>query len=225
MTKVAELSVDQARKAVAQEVANRAYKYSQELPQGRPEYLTPQQRQIIALHLQGLNFKQVAESIGVSPARASRVIKSAPAARIYDEIAGLHRLQLAALAGPAIEAILHNLKNPNGTIALKAADMILQTQGLYKEAQKADNTAEGVIQRMKEMVGTGELRVRAVQQTTAIEVDTPRPAVPSSEDRKVDSNTHETIEASQIPGLHTKASGKFPLETNLLPSGTEREVN
>ena len=232
MTKVAEISVEQARRAVAQEVANRAYKYSQELPQDRPEYLTPQQRQIIALHLQGLNFQQVAKSIGISPARASRVIKSAPAARIYDEIAGLHRLQLAALAGPAIEAILHNLGNPNGTIALKAADMILQTQGLYKEAQKADNTAEGVIQRMKEMVGTGELRVRAVQQTTtAIEVE-PGPAERGKEQHAPTQlhatdtrEQHETIEASSVPGLSHPASGKFPLETNLLPSGTELEVN
>ena len=122
---------------------------------------------------------------------------------------------------------MQNLKNPNGTIALKAADMILQTQGLYKEAQKADNTAEGVIQRMKEMVGTGELRVRAVQQTTtAIEVE-PGPAERGKEQHAPGANKDqfETIEASQVPGLSPPASGKFPLETNLLPSGTELEVN
>lgn len=218
----ADQTQEQKRLAQAERVRVAAFKYSQELPQERPEYIAPRNRSIIALFLEGFNYRQIAEKVGMSPAGVSRVIKSPSAARVYSEVASLHRLRLAALTGPAIETLMKQLDSPNGTIALKAADMILQTQGMYKEAQKADNTAAGVIASMKEMIQQGQMRVRAIHQTNTV-VEAEPQGSPAERGLGADTHTEETIviDAAQVPGLGESSVGAFPLETTLPQAAQE----
>ena len=104
------------------------------------------------------------------------MIRSAPAQDLIGEVSALHRLELASLTAPALDAVRRNLASSHGPTALKAADMVLHTQGLYKEASRAENSAEDVIQRMLELTTATGAKLRMIEQRSSFDGQSEIPA-------------------------------------------------
>ena len=131
-------------------------------------YFTPLQRQALVLHINGQSHTSIARTLGISPARVAKIVKSREALALLSEVSSLHRMELAALTGPAIETIRQQLENSNGTVALKAANMVLQSQGLLQEKESRQESAEDFIAKITQH-SSG--RFRAIEQrTTAVEI-------------------------------------------------------
>ena len=131
-------------------------------------YFTPLQRQALVLHINGQSHTSIARTLGISPARVAKIVKSREAQNLLADVASLHRMELAALTGPAIEAVRQQLESQNGTVALKAATMVLQSQGMLQEKESRQESAEDFIEKITQHTGG---RFRAIEQrTTAVEI-------------------------------------------------------
>ena len=144
-----------------------------EVPHGRGRQvrrpLSPLERKIVIMHLNGAPYAEIARATGRSPAGISHLLRSARVQEVRQEIDKLYTLEMAALMGPAIEAVRKNLSNPNPTTALKAADMVFQTQGAYRERDTGRaGTAEDVIQRALEVVQADGTQLRMVETRTPV---------------------------------------------------------
>ncbi len=136
-----------------------------------PEYLgtfkkplTELQRQMVALHLNGHANTEIAYMLDCNPAYIGKVLRKPAVRELLSEIAELQKLELAALMVPAIDAIRRNLNSSNASAALKAADMVMQTQGAYgNKAERAD-TAEDVMARLLEVIKADGTQVRIIEQ-------------------------------------------------------------
>lgn len=126
--------------------------------------LTPIHRTVIAMHVKGKSFVEIGKTLHLSANKVRKILTTDVAQEIIGEIASLHRLELAALTMPAIEAVRRNLESAHGNTALKAADMVLNTQGLYKEPESQRVTAEDVITRALEVVQANGVRLRVIEQ-------------------------------------------------------------
>lgn len=116
--------------------------------------VTPAEKQVIALHLNGYGYGAIADLTGGSTRAVSATLRSKKVAELLGEISELYRLELAALLRPAIAAVGKALESGSPAVALKAADMVFNSQGIYKGVEGREQTAEDVIKRALEVVTT-----------------------------------------------------------------------
>ena len=120
--------------------------------QGGLRRLKMKHRRILALHLAGQSNAVVAETLGCKSSYVSQVLND-PLSRTFLEAAYRdYDQEIRALTPLAVEAIRRNLDNPDGQVALRAADLAFKVNGRYESKQDDRPTAEDVIERILERV-------------------------------------------------------------------------
>lgn len=113
---------------------------------------SPLERKILALHLDGYTAAQISHLVGPTPQKIHALLRTSEVQELLAEVAEYHKLELAQLTGPAIGAVRRGLNSGNENVALKAADMVFNSQGINKQTERTDETGEDVVRRMMRVI-------------------------------------------------------------------------
>lgn len=105
-------------------------------------------RVVIALHLQGCDNQEIAEATGYAPATVSAIICNPRSQEIIQSALARCDDKLSALLPQSIDAIRRALRSGDHRHTLKAAELLLRTQGKLTPRDLGDTTAEDVIRRI-----------------------------------------------------------------------------
>lgn len=109
--------------------------------------LTPRNRQVIALHLNGMRHAEIGQLVGLTPNRVTQILNSRAVKELLTDVYQIHDAELTALMGRSIDAVRGALDSRDHKHTLRAAEMVFKTQGKFKEGEHAAETAEDVITR------------------------------------------------------------------------------
>ena len=113
--------------------------------------LSPEHKNMIILHLEGMPAHQIAEELGRSPGHVSSVLRSDLAQALINDYLSFADLEFQALYKLSIDAIRDALQDSDINVRLKAADRYLKTHG-KDEGGKGKDSAEDVITRIMSMI-------------------------------------------------------------------------
>ena len=136
------------------------------VPSEKALVLSALEKQVLQLHLNGYPPQQVGELLGISTRAVSSLLLQGDIQELLGKVSELQTLELAALTGPAIDAVRRQLAK-DGAVSLKAADMVLKTQGLYKAPEGGSETAEDVVKRILEVVASDGTEIRYAEERSA----------------------------------------------------------
>lgn len=138
-------------------------------------------RRAIALHLQGLTGREIDRRLGKGQGWTSALLRDDRVKALLEEAYKEYDQELRALTPKAIDTIRTHLDNPDGNVALRAADMVFKTQGTYQAVEQAKQTAEDVIERVLEHIDPDGTRTRVVERRAVISA-VQNVDIPKSED-------------------------------------------
>ena len=123
--------------------------------------MTPQQIQIILMHITGWRGTEIAHSLSISSATVSRTIHSAACTAILDKWRGQADKELESLMPLSVERMRDALRHPDPDVYLRAVDKVLKARGKYREPAKLGFGAEDAMQKILER--HQQLNVQIVQ--------------------------------------------------------------
>ena len=105
-------------------------------------------RRVIYLHLEGVSNKDIAMSLQRTPAWVANVLRNPTVAPVLEALYSDYDAELRGMTGLAVEAIRSNLEQTgDGSLQLKAADLLFKRQGAYHQEHHGGDNAEAVIAR------------------------------------------------------------------------------
>lgn len=109
--------------------------------------IQPRHQKVISLYISGYKKMDIAELAGYSYDQITNILGSPIVQSYLAAEFDRNTDDLKALMPLAVDAMRKTLMFDHGKIRLTAADMVLKTQGAYKDDPKARETAEDVIAR------------------------------------------------------------------------------
>jgi hypothetical protein len=103
---------------------------------------------MIALHLQGRSYKEIAEIVGRRPSTVAAVLRNPASQDIIERACNEHDGNLKALLPLTALVVKRGLLDPDVEVGLKATDQLYRMLGRYREQEKASQSAEDVIRRI-----------------------------------------------------------------------------
>lgn len=154
-------------------------KYLGLVPANKPKplgALNTKHRQIILLHLEGLEASAISDEIGCHPSTVRRVLQDNQAQEIISDYFDFADQELKALFKLSISALRNGLNNPDVDVQMRAADKVMKVLGKYNVKDHGGATAEDVVRRIMELKITEEIPIARPN-----EKPSPKPVRPVAE--------------------------------------------
>ena len=152
------------------------------VPANKPkplQKLNTRHRQIILLHLEGMEASAISDEIGCHPSTVRRVLQDNQAQEIISDYFDFADSELRALFKMSIQAVRNGLTNPDVDVQMRAADKVFKVLGKYAPKDTGGATAEDVVRRIMELKITEEVPVASRNQKRS-----PKPVHTVVEDSK-----------------------------------------
>lgn len=125
--------------------------------------LSSKHKQILLLHLQGLDVKGIAEETGSNPGHIYRVIRDPKSQEAIAQHFEFTRMELEALQVPSLAVLRTALASDDVEIGLKAVDKVFKATGQYQAKDSGEATAEDVVKRIIEAT-EGDRKVKITEE-------------------------------------------------------------
>ena len=106
---------------------------------------TAQHRRVVALHLSGWSTSSIAVALGRHYSWVSNVLASPIIREIIERIQNEVDRELSALFPTAVKTIKDVMERGSDSAKIRAAELVLKSQGKIKEGEKKTETAEDVV--------------------------------------------------------------------------------
>lgn len=120
----------------------------------------PKHMRVVALHLMGESNEDIERALKHNAGYVSYVLNNDAVQPVLQRAYADYEREISGMTSLAIEAIRRNLNCGDGSIELRAADLLFKRQGAYDKAENKRDTAEDVVQRILEVIGSDGTRVR-----------------------------------------------------------------
>ena len=117
--------------------------------------LSPRQKQVVALHLQGVKNADIARVIGYDQAWVCTILADPLVQPYIDKFNEMTDRELAVLKNQAVDTLRNHLSSPNEKIQQGAADKVLKATGAYAQHVEPGLSAGDVI--AAALAGVGDL--------------------------------------------------------------------
>lgn len=107
---------------------------------------TPEHQQVIALHMNGMGTAAIAKVMNRKYSWVAAVLRDDTIKGILDRIREVVNMELAALYPLAVNAVREVLEDGSDGPKLKAAELVLRTQGKMDGEDSRARTAEDVVE-------------------------------------------------------------------------------
>lgn len=169
-------------------------------------------RQVIALHVQGRASSEIDRLLQKTPGFASRVLRNDAVRPVLEAIYKDHEVEMNGLWPMAVSTLRQHMMSIDGSIALRAVDLLFKVTGKYAKAEAEHASAEDIIVRVLEQIspdGTRQrLATRHILRSVVHKMDTEGDVVDAevvSEDAK--GRVQDTALAATSPTLPHQAQG------------------
>lgn len=113
--------------------------------------LRPKHLQIVNLFMAGLPRQEIADVMGCTPQTITNTINDPAVKAVWQAEMQQALLELDSLFPLAVAAVRENLQQGSRKEKLRAAQDIFKVRGLYKETVAKADTAEDVMQRIRDV--------------------------------------------------------------------------